>query len=382
MAEDIAQIRSQIDEIDDEIIELFKRRCELAPAIAAYKNAHDLPVMDAGRERAVVASAASQVPDDLKGYTEVLMQLLMEASRSRQNAELRTASPEVQAIKKALESSPTLFPRQARVACQGVEGAYSQIACDRIFKHAQISYYDSFASVFQAVEAGECAYGVLPVENSTAGSVNKVFDLMRAHDFHIVRTCRVKVDHNLLAKPQTTLADVRHIYSHEQAINQCGQFLSTLSGVEVHRFPNTAMAAQAVAESDRDDVAALASRAAAKLYGLRTLAHAVQDQDNNYTRFACITRDLRIYPGADRSSLMLVVSHEPGSLYRVLAKFSALDINIIKLESRPIPERDFEFMFYFDIECPAAAPEFLELMNTIGDVCESFRYLGSYSEVL
>ena len=145
---------------------------------------------------------------------------------------------------------------------------------------------------------------------------------------------------------------------------------------------NTAIASQRVAESGKHDVAAIASRACADLYGLEICDQSIQDQQNNYTRFACITKDLAIYPGADRTSLMAVVSNEPGSLYKVLARFYALDVNLIKLESRPIPDRDFEFMFYFDVECPATAPEFQTLMNSLADVCEELRYLGSYSEVL
>ena len=150
----------------------------------------------------------------------------------------------------------------------------------------------------------------------------------------------------------------------------------------MHVCENTAIASQRVAASDKDDVAAIASRACADLYGLEILDQAIQDQQNNYTRFACITKDLTIYPGADRTSLMAVVSNEPGSLYKVLGRFYALGVNLIKLESRPIPDRDFEFMFYFDVECPATAPEFPALLNSLSDGCEELRYLGSYSEVL
>ena len=268
------------------------------------------------------------------------------------------------------------------MACQGVEGAYSQIAADRFFRHPSISYLDSFEGVFRAVEQGLCQYGVLPIENSTAGSVNKVYDLMMEHDFHVTRTSRVRIDHNLLAKPGTRLEDVRDIYSHEQAINQSQAFLSTLPNARVHVVENTAMAAKRVSESDRADVAALSSRPCASLYNLDVLAECVQDRDNNYTRFACISKDLQIFPGADRTSLMVVLNHEPGSLYKMLAKFYALDLNLLKLESRPIPKREFEFMFYFEVAAHVASPEFKTLMTTIGQHCQEYRYLGSYTEVL
>lgn len=380
--EDLSDIRKEIDSIDTQIVELFKRRMSCADAVAAYKRAHDLPVLDRSRERELLSRRAAQVPEDMKVYTEVLFELLMEASRNRQGEHLGTEGHTVEQIRDALAHSPELFPRDAYVACQGVEGAYQQIATDRIFRHANIGYFDTFDAVFRAVEENYADFGVLPIENSTAGSVNQVFDLMMRHNFHIVRTCRLKVDHNLLAKPGCGLGKIRHIYSHEQAINQCGEFLSSLEGVTVHACENTAMASKMVAESERRDVAALASRACARIYGLDVLASSVQDQGNNYTRFACISKDLAIYPGADRSTFMLVVNHEPGALYKVLAKFYDLDINIIKLESRPIPDRDFEFMFYFDIDCPAASPEFFTLVRSLESTCEEFRYLGSYSEVI
>ncbi|ERI04780.1 bifunctional chorismate mutase/prephenate dehydratase [Atopobium sp. oral taxon 810] len=379
---DISEIRKHIDRIDNDILELFKERMDVANEVAAYKGEHKLPVFDRNREHQILVNAAAKVPEDQQAYVQVLMSLLMEASRSRQTSSLGRSNQVVSNINKAIKESPELFPRDAFVACQGVEGAYSQIATDRLFKHANISYFDTFDGVFRAVDQGFSDYGVLPIENSSAGSVNEVYDLMMQYDFHIVRTCRLKVDHNLLAKPGTKLEDIREIYSHEQAVAQSMGFLQSLPNAQVHVVENTAVASKLVANSERSDVAALASRACAELYGLVPLAQAVQDRDDNYTRFACITKKLTIYPSADRSSLMLVVGNEPGALFKVLAKFYALDINIIKLESRPIPGKDFEFMFYFDVDCPVVAPEFTQLMSTLGNVCEDMRYLGSYSEVI
>ncbi len=381
---ELSELRQQIDAIDAEVFRLFAERAGLAEGVAAYKRDHGLAVFDPARERAKVADAAARVPDDLATYAQVLMELLMEASRSRQHALLGDTADDatLAQIARARATTPELFPRAARVACQGVEGAYSQIAAERIFRHPQISYSTTFDGVFSSVEQGLADYGVLPLENSTAGSVNQMFDLMMEHSFYVVRTTRVKIDHNLLARPGASLAGVRDIYSHEQAINQCAEFLSGLPDVRVHVCENTAVAAKRVAESGRPDVAALSSRPCASLYGLEVLCTSVQDRDNNYTRFACISKDLQVFPGADRTSLMIVLPHSPGALYKLLSKFYALDINILKLESRPIPERDFEFMFYFDIDCPVAAPEFSSLMGTLSSLCQSSRYLGSYAEVL
>ena len=380
--QDLSEIRKRIDAIDTQICDLFSQRMQCTHEVAEYKRANNRPVLDRGRERAKLADVASKVPEPLRDYSQVLFNLIMEISRAQQSAENNQDSPLAGQIAKAVTDTPALFPQSAFVACQGVEGAYSQHAADRLFKHATISYFEEFEGVFRAVDQGFCKYGVLPVENSTAGTVNQVYDLMMRHKFSIVRSVRIKVDHNLLALPGAKLEGIRDIYSHQQAINQSRQFLDSLPNVTVHVAENTAAAAKMVAESGRTDVAALSSRSCAELYNLVALARNVQDSDANYTRFACIAKDLEIYPGAERTSLMVVTKNDPGSLYKVLARFYALDINLVKLESRPIPNSDFDFMFYFDVECPVAAPEFASLIASLDDVCEEYRYLGSYSELV
>jgi len=379
---DLPEVRKDLDSIDSQMIDLFLQRMKLADEVADYKAKNHLPILDREREREKLARVANSVPMEFRNYAQVLEGLLMEAARAREYEDIGTMSNVGSQIYEAIKHEPKLFPQRANVACQGVEGAYSQIATDRIFKHPTIAYFDSFEGVFRAVEEGFSQFGVLPVENSTAGTVNQVYDLMMEHHFSIVRSTRIKIDHNVLTKPGTEMDQIKDIYSHEQAIRQCHRFLIEHPYIKVHAVENTAIAARMVAESDRDDVAALSSRACAELYNLNILMHSVQDTGNNFTRFACITKDLTIYPGADRTSLMLIVNHEPGALYKVLSRFYALDINLVKLESRPIPDRDFEFMFYFDIECPAEAPEFATLINSLGDVCEEFRYLGSYREII
>jgi len=379
---DLNDYRKQIDDIDRQLLSLFGQRMEVAAAIAAYKKEHDLPVLDGKREREKLLDVAAKTPDDLKDYAVSLYSLLFELSRSHQTRMLGTNTALTEQIARAIENTPKLFPGSAAVACQGVEGAYSQLACDRLFKLPNVFYFSNFEAVFSAIEKGLCQYGVIPVENSTAGSVNAVYDLMMRHDFRIVRSLRLKVDHNLLANPGAKLSDIREICSHEQAIAQCSAFLQKHPEITVVRCENTAAAAKRVAQSGRKDVAALSSRSCAELYGLTCLASNVQDQGNNFTRFICISKNLEIYPGADRTSLMMVLPHRPGSLYKVLSRFYALGINLNKLESRPMPERNFEFMFYFDLETSVYTPQFQQLMAELPSLCEEFSYLGSYSEVV
>lgn len=378
----IEDLRQQIDQTDAELLRLFQERMEISAKIAAWKKENDVPVLDKARERKKLQAVADAVPGELRDDARLFMSTLMGLSRScqhRLNGESSLLSEE---IGKAISDTPELFPREAAVACQGVEGANSQLATSRLFRNANILYFSSFEAVFSAIEKGLCRYGILPLENSTAGSVNSVYDLMMKHDFKIVRSVRLKVDHYLLALPGTKLSDIREIRSHEQAISQCSEFLKSLPGVRIVPCENTAAAAKYVAESGRHDVASLSSRACIEEYGLSCLKASVQDSSGNYTRFICISKDLEIYPGADRTSLMATLVHEPGSLYQLLSRLYVLGINLIKLESRPLPDRSFEFMFYFDLDIPVYQPEFRQLILELPSVTESFTYLGSYSEVI
>ena len=379
---DMTELRGRIDAADEALLSAFVERMNVSGDIAQYKAAHGLPVQDKRREREKLYAVSEKVPEDMQSYAVELYSLLFELSRSRQNRLQHKASPLAESVQSAIEHTPPLFPEKAAVACQGVEGSNSQIACERLFRLPSEHYFSSFDEVFNAIENGLCRYGVLPIENSTAGSVNAVYDLMMRHHFHIVRSVRVKVDHNLLVRPGAKLSGIREIYSHEQALSQCAKFLSSLPGVKVIPCENTAIAAKLVADSGRDDVAALSTHACERLYRLECLASSVQDTADNYTRFICITRDMEIYPGADRTSLMMTLPHEPGALYKVLSRFYALGINLNKLESRPLPESSFGFMFYFDLENSVYDPAFLQLLSELGDVSEEYTYLGSYSEVI
>ena len=379
---DLKELRVELDHIDREMVSLFERRMRVCEDVARYKIENNLPVLDASRERQKLQSVAAQLPEDLQEYGVSLYDLLMELSRSSQTRLMGGRTDLPAQIQSAIDHTDPLFPPSAMVACQGVEGAYSQQAAEKLFRRPNVLYFSNFEGVFSAIEKGLCRYGVIPLENSTAGSVNMVYDLMMRHNFRIVRSVRLKVDHNLLARPGVKLEDIREVYSHEQAIGQCSAFLQAHPEIKVVRCANTAEAAKFVSQSDRRDIAALSSRTCAELYGLQNLAPACQDQGNNYTRFICISRELEIYPGADRTSLMVVLPHRPGSLYKLLSRFYALGINLNKLESRPLPDRDFEFMFYFDLDTSVYSQQFMQLMGELDTICETFSYLGSYSEVI
>ncbi len=379
---DLDALRGRIDGIDDQLLALFKERMGLSGEVAHYKKENNLPVLNTGRERAILNRMAELSGEELERYTRVLFSTLFDLSRAHQAQQIGGRSPIVEAIEAARAENLQQFPSKAVVACQGVEGAYSQLACDKLFRSANIMYFRTFDGVFSAVQQGLCQYGILPIENSSAGSVTKVYDLMKQYKFYIARSLRLRIDHCLLAKPGVALEDVTEIVSHEQALSQCAQFIKDHPKLKITVCENTAAAAQAVAQSSRRDIAAISSKNCAGLYGLSALSHNVQDSDNNYTRFICISKNFELYPGADKISLMLSTEHSPGALYRLITKFAALQLNLSKLESRPIPGTDFEFMFYFDIDAWVGDPQVVKLLCELESTLDQFVFLGNYSEVI
>lgn len=380
---DLTDVRARIDAVDAQLLDLFAQRMELAADVAASKVATGKAVFDPAREREKLADVAEHAPRGLQDQAIALFSLLMSMSKSEQLRIINRARPHAASnvLRDALLPADAAFPRSAAVCCQGVEGAYSQIAACRLFEVPRITYAPTFDGVFQAVASGAAEFGVVPIENSTAGSVNAVYDLLGRHSCSIVRTLRLRIAHDLLAPCGVELADIREVVSHEQALSQCAGYLAGL-GVRTTACANTAQAAERVATSGRRDLAALASASCAELYGLDTIAHGVQDASANYTRFAVIAREPAIYPGATRTSIQLTLTSEPGALYRVLERIYALDIDLVKLESRPIPDSDFEFTFYLDLAVDATSKALATLLDSLDDVCSSFRYFGSYAEIV
>ena len=377
---ELSEIREKINAVDDQLLDLFLQRMDLSEEVAAYKNEHHQPILNKQREREILAKVAEK-SGDRERFSYHLFSTIFELSRSRQ-AELITAPTKVEAqVKASLAAGGEVFPQTGLVACQGVEGANSQVACDRLLPRGNIVYVKSFEAVFSAVESGLCKFGVVPIENSSNGSVRAIYDLIQRKKFSIVRSTRLCIRHELLALPGVKMDDITEIYSHEQAIGQCSKFLNGLGGVRVIPCDNTAMAAKMVADSGSRHAAAISSHPCAALYGLQCVNDAIQDSDNNYTRFICITKDPVIYAGANRISLIIACDNKPGALYEILSKLAALNINMTKLESCPVSGRNFEFIFFLELEASVQEPGVLSMLQEMERSCASFNFLGSYAEV-
>ena len=377
---ELSEIREKIDTVDDQLLKLFLERMSLAEDVAAYKNEHHLPILNKERERAVLARGTEQ-SGEKERYAYHLFSTLFELARSRQ-AELISAPTRVAAqVKASLEAGSAVFPQTGLVACQGVEGANSQMACDRLLPRGNIVYVKTFEAVVAAVESGLCKFGVLPIENSSNGSVRAVYELLQDHRLSIVRSTRLCIRHELLALPGVKMDDITEIYSHEQAIGQCSHFLEGLNGVRVIPCDNTAAAAKMVSEQGDRHAAAISSHACAELYGLESVRDDIQDSDNNYTRFICIAKDPVIYAGANRISLVIACDNKPGALYEILSKLAALGINMTKLESCPVTGRNFEFIFFLELEASVLEPGVLPMLEELERSCQNFQFLGNYAEV-
>ena len=375
----LEESRKKIDSIDKELIKLFKERMDTVCDVAKYKKENGLPIYNGQREREVVNNLTKEVPEELALYVKVLYNTLFSVSRGYQTKMIDGESGIVKKIKAALESTENMMPASALVACQGTEGAYSQKACEKLFGNPQVMYFDTFKGVLDAVNVGMCRYGILPLENSVHGTVTEVYDLLSSYDFSIVKVAKIQINHVLAAKKKD--AKITEICSHRQAIGQCDKYIKSLPGVNVTQYDNTAMAAEMVANSDRDDMACICSKECALTYGLNIINDNITDSDNNYTRFICISKTPEIYPGADKISFVVTLPHIAGSLYSVMSKFAAANINLTKIESRPIPGRDFEFEFYFEVEASVYSEELYAVLSEMENSDEKFKFFGCYREV-
>jgi prephenate dehydratase len=267
------------------------------------------------------------------------------------------------------------------VAYQGEAGAYSEQGVVSLFPEAEHRPLPSIRKVFEAVEVGRVSRGLVPMDNSQAGSINETYDLFLRHGLHLVGETVVRVDHCLLALPGSAIDDLQEVMSHPQAIAQCEEFLSGLE-VTVRAEYNSAGAAKKIADDRLERTAAIASRRAADLYGLDVLAERIQTYPDNSTRFGALSRDPQPLADPDKSSLVFGVGHVAGSLYRCLGAFAERHLNLTKLESRPRPGRPWEYVFYVDVEAPADRPEMLEALATLSEHATFTRLLGTYASAV
>lgn len=379
MSKNLDELRHEINDIDEKLVELFVKRMNVALDVANYKKENGIAVFDGGRERAVLNRVSSLAGEEFGEYADLLYRTVMDLSRRYQHSVMGDSKTSGD-FSHAIDATPKMFPKNARVICQGSEGAYSQAAAEKLFTSPSITFVKAFDDVFESIEKGYADFGILPIENSTAGSVNRIYDLLADHDAKIVRSVRVKVDHNLLAPQGAQISDIKEIYSHPQAIDQCSTFLASLDGVRVIPYENTASAAKMVSLSGDKSKAALSAAHCASIYELSTLARSVQNSDGNFTRFICIAANPMIFPGSNRTSVMMILPHRRGSLFSIMSAIQASGVNLIKLESRPIPGSDFGFMFYFDIEESMYSENLPALLSELETKSDYFKYLGTYLE--
>ncbi|MCL1884472.1 MAG: chorismate mutase [Defluviitaleaceae bacterium] len=392
---DLNGLRKRIDAVDEKLLKLFEERMAVVSEIAQYKKAENKPVLDKAREDEKLIAFAEKAGDEMKDYARNFYTNLMTLSRKYQYAALKEgpgvlkedASNICNIIFDAKKSfAGKEFPKNVMVACQGMEGSFAELAAEKLFDNKQtIQYMKTYDSVFAAIENGFCDYGVLPFENSTGGSVGKVYRAMDSHKFRIVRSTRLQIDHHLVAPKGVKLEDIREVISHEQALAQCEGFLNELNkriGREITQthYNNTAAAAEMVASSGRRDIAAICSYRGVEQYNLNILYENIQDNPNNFTRFICISRKLEIYDNATHTDMIITLKNEQGILNKVLSKVNELKIDMGKLESRPSDRAD-EFMFYITFKTPL--DETLPMLfDSLAGLCKKILYLGSYSEVI
>lgn len=372
-------IRDEIDAIDNELIELFKKRMDCSKRVAQYKMENGMEIFNPEREKAVLANI-EQKAGEYGGSARLLYATIMELSRAMQHDMLGSGAELKNRIRNASDSMP-FDSKDVRVACFGVPGTYAHKAAMKVFPNCKPEFYSPFREVFGAILNGQADFGVVPIENSSAGSVTAVYDLMLKYRFHIDAAADIPVDHCLAAPKGALLENIRTVYSHEQALSQCSDFINSRDNITAKEHISTAQAAQFVAETNDPAVAAICSRDAAEKYGLEVILTGFQNNPNNTTRFIVFSKDMYIEPDADKISLCFSLPHVTGSLYNVLCRFAAHGLNLTKIESRPIYGKSFEYMFYLDFTGSTKNQSTISLLSALSDELTEFSFLGNYKEI-
>ena len=378
---ELEQYRQEIDRIDGELVQLFLERMAVTGKVGEYKQRAGIPVLDAGREKQVIAAKTALTDDPArKADVAALYEEIMAISRRQQRKLVREGPEEpgyaAYAAALAARREPVAAPR---VVYQGEPGCYSEEAAVGFFGPEVSSRGLAwFPDVFAALERGEADYAVLPVENSSTGSIRQVYDLLAQYNYYVVGECQVKVEHCLMALPGVALEDIQTVYSHEQGLMQCERYLDAHWGWRRVPTLDTAGSAKQVAESGDRTAAAICSRRAAQIYGLHILAEGVNYNAMNHTRFVVVSPVLELRPGRNKISAVFRLPHQSGSLHEILTVFAVQGLNLLKIESRPIPGRGWEYLFFLDFTGDLAAPEMDGVLHGLGQLAAEFRILGNF----
>ena len=374
--EDLKQLRDQIDAIDKDLMALFAQRMEVTQKVGEYKVGAGIQVLDARREQEVLDSKAALAPQAIQSEARTLFETIMALSRRQQR---RLVEPDQPAFhqylaQKARAGEPVKNPR---VLYQGVPGAYAEEAVVAYFgEDCQRKNLPAWEDVFEALQKGEAHYGVVPIENSSTGSINQVYDLLAKYEHFIVGEVKLRVCHCLMAPPGVELDDITEVYSHEQGLFQCAPYLKEHPWKQT-ALSNTAASAKFVAESKKP-YAAIGSQRCAKLYGLNVLARDIAQSSSNYTRFVVVAPRMELGSERDKISALFTLPHKVGTLHQIMAVFAIGGLNMMKLESRPILEKSWEYRFFVDFSGNLLDPELDLILRELVECSTAFRVLGNY----
>lgn len=374
---DLNEIRGKIDGIDDKILELFIERMRLATDVAKYKAANNMVIFQGDREKAIIENVCKKTPEDLKNSSKFLFYNLIDISKCSQVNEITPDIPF--SYESEIKDCPS-------VAVQGIEGAYGHAAYKKLFNSGSVQFYASFKEVFEAVEDGSADYGVIPIENSTAGEVTANMELLEQHSVFITRTVDVECAHVLAAKKGVREEDINTVFGHEQAIRQCSKYLDKNSGLTVIPYHNNAAAAKMVSENPSNTLGCICSAECAQLHGLDIVHPDIASDPNNRTRFICISKRLDVYDGADTISISLSIPNISGALYRLLTKFAVNGISMTKIQSKPLPTefktpRFEDCMFYIEFEGSIQQPVVRKLLKNFEQEQNYFKFHGNFRNI-
>ena len=374
----LEELRIKLSGIDESMLNQFVMRTEIVRQVAAYKRRKGLPVLDLDREAVVAARARTRYPSFDGMRAESLVKSLMRLSREAQYDDIEPEDRDW-ALGAMIRQAPTTVEAAGRIVCQGSAGAYSMSAGKRLFPDAELLSAATFAEACAMVLDGRADLAVLPWENSTAGTVDDVYDLLQANRLYIVQSASLSIGHRLMAAPGTRIDQIRTVISHPQALSQCQNYISR-HGWKILESTNTAHAAAAVSENKDPTRAAIASAEAALIHGLDILAEDINDRMHNQTRFIVVGRTLVIPPEADRVSLILSTPHQSGSLASTLSMFGDRGVNLLKIQSRPDPDKAWNYRFHIDFESLRGAREAMLVLYQLDREMPYLQLLGWYRE--